>query len=263
MRVPNHGCAGTWEDGITYTISRTDFGALLRESSEFAYVLESGLYTYLEGHFCLDVKPYVEYDRFGEKRLSAYARHHIDECCISFTVHGRYTDTVYEDGRAARKTPVKDRYMSRHGFNAEPNSKAWKIENELFTKDSQIWTRLRTAMPDNLNDALQLILKEKQITQMELSMRLGVSRAALRKWVTSKMSLRHIVAVCIALDVRADIGLELVRLSGHAFLNNREQNLLLAMIYETKDLTVARANEIMRQEKLEPLTEGIDEELAC
>ena len=76
------------------------------------------------------------------------------------------------------------------------------------------------------------------------------------------MSLKHIVAVCIALDVRADIGVELVRLAGHTFQNNKEHDLLLAMLYETKDLSVARANEIMRQEKLDPLTEGMDEEIA-
>ena len=93
-------------------------------------------------------------------------------------------------------------------------------------------------------------------------MRMGVSRAAFRKWCGRRMSLRHIVAVCIALDVRADIGIELVRLAGQTFQNNKEHNLLLAMLYETKDLTVARANEIMRQEKLDPLTEGMDEEIA-
>ena len=54
-----------------------------------------------------------------------------------------------------------------------------------------------------------------------------------------------------------------VRLAGHSFLNNKEHNILLAMMYETKDLTVARANEILRQEKLAPLTEGRDEEIAC
>ena len=77
------------------------------------------------------------------------------------------------------------------------------------------------------------------------------------------MSLKHIVAICIALDVRADIGMEMVRLAGHTFQNNKEHNLLLAMMYETKDLTIARVNEIMRQEKLPPLTEGKDEEIAC
>ena len=123
--------------------------------------------------------------------------------------------------------------------------------------------KLKIAMPDSIGKAVQLILDEKGISQMELAMRLGVSWAAWRKWCSERMSLKHIVAICIALDVRADIGMELVRLAGHNFQNNKEHNLLLAMMYETKDLTIARANEIMRQEKLAPLTEGKDEEISC
>lgn len=86
-------------------------------------------------------------------------------------------------------------------------------ENMLFTQDSQVWMKLKLAMPDSIGKAIQLILDEKGITQMELAMRLGVSRAAWRKWCAEKMSIRHIVAICIALDVRADIGMELVRLA--------------------------------------------------
>ena len=72
-------------------------------------------------------------------------------------------------------------------------------------------------MPEGIGEAVQLILDEKGITQMELAMRLGVSRAAWRKWCAERMSLRHIVAICIALDLRADIGQELVRLAGIPF----------------------------------------------
>lgn len=263
MRIPDYGCSGTWERGITYAIALSDVGSLIRESRDFADALQSGRYTYVEGHFCLDVEPYVERTYWQAKRLSAYARHHIEECCISFTVQGRYANTAYEDAQAARKTEVKDRYQSRHGFGAEPETKARLKENSLFAQDSQVWMKLKIAMPDSIGKAVQLILDEKGISQMELAMRLGVSRTAWRKWCAERMSLKHIVAICIALDVRADIGMELVRLAGHNFLNNKEHNLLLAMMYETKDLTIVRANEIMRQEKLAPLTEGKDEEIAC
>ena len=263
VRIPDYGCSGTWQRGITYTISRSDAGALLLSSKEFCDVLQSGRYAYVEGHFCLDTEPYIETNYKNDKRLSAYARHHIDECCISFIVRGRYTNTGYNYAWAARKTEVKDKYQSRHAFGAEPETKARLKENMLFTQDSQIWMKLKLAMPDSIGKAIQLILDEKGITQMELAMRLGVSRAAWRKWCAEKMSIRHIVAICIALDVRADIGMELVRLAGHSFMNNKEHNLLMAMIFETKDLTIVRANEIMRQNKLPPLTEGRDEWLAC
>ena len=262
-RIPDYGCSGTWERGITYAIALSDVGALVRESRDFADALQSGRYAYVEGHFCLDVEPYIEKTYWQGKRLSAYARHHIEECCISFTVQGRYANAAYEDAQAARKKEVKDKYQSRHGFGAEPETKARVRENSLFAQDSRVWMRLKIAMPDSLGKAVQLILDEKGISQMELAMRLGVSRAAWRKWCAERMSLKHIVAICIALDVRADIGMEMVRLAGHTFQNNKEHNLLLAMMYETKDLTIARVNEIMRQEKLLPLTEGKDEEIAC
>ena len=220
-------------------------------------------HVYIEGHFCLNEETYVQRGYRQIQRLTAYARRHIEECCIAFTVQGRYANTVYEDAQAARKKEVKDKYQSRHGFGAEPESKERLKENKTFAEDSQIWMKLKMRMPDGIGSAIQLILDEKGITQMELAMRMGVSRTAWRKWCAEKMSLRHIVAICISLDVRADIGMELVRLAGHSFLSNKEHNILLAMMYETKDLTVARANEILRQEKLAPLTEGKDEEIAC
>ncbi|MBR5731318.1 MAG: helix-turn-helix transcriptional regulator [Firmicutes bacterium] len=262
VRIPDYGCGGAWGEGITYAIARADAGALLRESKPFAEALRSGRYTYAEGHYCLNAAPYIVKDGRHGKHLSAYARHHIEECCISFTVQGRYAGAVYEDAKAARKTPVKDKYQSRHGLGAEPETKARVKENTLFAQDAQLWAKMKSAMPDSLGEAVQMILDEKGISQMELAMRMGVSRAAWRKWCAERMSLRHVTAICIALDVRGDIGLELVRLAGRSFLNNREDNLLLSMLFETADMTVARANDIMREQKLPPLTEGRDEELA-
>ena len=257
-RIPDYGCTGEWKQGITYAVSMADAGALIRESKSFRTALQSGMYTHVEGHFCLNIERYVKNDHRRMKCLTEYARHHIDECCISFKVNGRYANTTYEDAQAARKKEIKDKYQSRHEMNAEPDCKERIDQNYYFFNDSILWVKLKQNMPDGLGAAVQLILDEKGVSQEELAMRLGVSRTAWRKWCTKNISLRHIVAMCIALDVRADIGIELVRLAGQRFQNNKEHNLLLAMIYETRDLTVPRANEIMKQEKLPPLTEGQD-----
>ena len=262
-RIPDYGCASGWKKGVTYTVSLAEAGALLRESRAFRDALQSRRYVYAEGHYCLDLPQYVRRDGRGRPFLTGYARHAVEECCIAFSVRGRVGKAAYEDARAARKSPVKDLYQSRHSFMAEPETKAREKENALFTQDSQIWTKLKRAMPDEIGPAIQMILDEKGISQMELAMRLGCSRAVLFKWCAGRMSLRHVTAICIALDVRADIGMELVRLAGHCFRANREENILLGMMYDTKDLTIARANEIMRQNALPPLTEGRDEEIAC
>ena len=250
------------EDILIYTGYRIEE---LQERSDAAAVLAqaSGCYTYIEGHYCLDDDSYIDFRDRQYRRLNAYARHHIEECCISFSVRGRYASTEYADAQAARKKEVKDKYQSRHDLDAEPETKERVLQNKRFTDDAEIWMKLKMNMPDTFRQAIQDIIDLKGISQNELAMRMGVSRAAPRKWCAGKPSLRHVVALCIAMDVRADIGEELVRLAGISFQNNLEHNILRSMLYETRDLTVARANEIMRQNKLLPLTNGADEEIAC
>ena len=64
------------------------------------------------------------------------------------------------------------------------------------------------------------------------------------------------------MDVRFDISMEFVRLAGYTFLNNYEHVLMTSSLLEPRDITVARAHEIMRVHRARPLTEGKNEELA-
>ncbi len=260
-RIPDYGCGGEWKPGITYVLSREEAGRLLQESEAFRQVLESGCYCYVEGHFCLREEAYLEHMDRPYRRLTAYARHHIEECCIAFRVHGRYASTEYADGRAARRKEKTDRYQSRHDLDAEPETRMRACQNDHFAEDAVIWTRLKRDLPDTFRQAVQDILDAKGISQSELAATMGVSRAAFRKWCAEKPSLRHVVALCIAMDVRADVGEELVRLAGLTFQNHLEHSLLRSMLYETRDLTVGRAGEILRQKGLPPLTNGAEEDL--
>lgn len=51
-------------------------------------------------------------------------------------------------------------------------------------------------------------------------MRMGVSREAPRKWCIGRLSFRHVVALCIAMDIRADVREAFVRFTGLVFQNN-------------------------------------------
>ena len=158
---------------------------------------------YVEGHYCLNDDAYIQYRDRDYRRLTVYARHHIEECCISFSVRGRYASTEYEDAQAARKKEVKDKYQSRHAFDAEAQSQERVLQNTRFANDAVIWMKLKRNMPDSFREAVKDIIDLKGISQNELSMRMGVSRAAPRKW-RMKPSVRQVVAICIAMDVRAD-----------------------------------------------------------
>lgn len=265
-RIPDHGCAGSWSEGTTYCISWSEAACLISESPDFLNALRSCCYTYLEGHYCLNDMKYVQEDRFGFRRMTEYARRHIDECCIAFTVSGRYVSAEYYDGHAARnkKKKVTDKYQSRHDFSAEPDSKERVKQNMQFSEDAIIWEELKSDMPTSFQEAVQKILDLKGISQNDAAFDLGVSRAAFRKWCSEKKpSIRHAVAICIALDVRADIGETLVRLTGSQFRTTKEDSLLHCMLFDTQGLLVSRANEIMIQNKFAPLTCGEDDSIAC
>lgn len=258
-RIPDHGCTEEWKAGATFCISRRDAADLLCCSPQFRNALLSGCYSYVEGHYCLNSPEYVTSGNRG-RRLSGYARKHIEECCISFSVSGRYATAKYEGNHAARnkKTEVLDRYQSRHSFSGEPNSKERVMQNALFYEDARIWKELFNSRPSTFGEAVQLIIDMKGISQEELASRVGIGRSTLRKWCSEKTSLQHAVALCIAMDVRADVGEELVRLAGHSFQRKTEHDLMHAMLFETRDLTVERANEILLQQSLSPLTCGAD-----
>lgn len=132
------------------------------------------------------------------------------------------------------------------------------MQNALFYEDARIWKELFNSRPSTFGEAVQLIIDMKGISQEELASRAGIGRSTLRKWCSEKTSLQHAVALCIAMDVRADVGEELVRLAGLSFQRKTEHDIMYAMLFETRDLTVERANEILLQQSFSPLTCGTD-----
>jgi transcriptional regulator with XRE-family HTH domain len=260
--IPDHGCAGPWRPEITYTVSRTDAARMLIEDPAFSRAVHSGLYTYAEGHFCLDDEKYVYRDRNGEKRLSAYALRHMDECCLTFRKPGQSMKVTYLKGQAEKHTPAAGTLQTRHALESEPDSKERIRQNRQFCNDAMLWAEVKRTLPDGIKEAVFALMRRKRISQEEIGMRLGVSRTAFAKWFKKDISLRHVIAICIALDVRMDVGLEFVKLAGYTFMNTDEHALLSSFLFETEALNVARANEMLREKGMKPLTEGQSEELA-
>ena len=232
------------------------------EDTRFAAAIQSGRYTYVEGHFCIDSEDYIHRDKNGWTRLSTYARWNINECCISFTTRKVNSKVVYINGQAAKTAQDSDFLPSRHNLDEEPGTKERIATNQRYGYDAKLWMSIKRQRFADVKTAILHIMKEKKITQEEIGMRLGVTRPTFAGWFKKEISLRHVVAICIALDVRADIGEELVRLAGYSFRNTTEDALLLSFLFETQGFSVPRANEIMIQHKLDPLTNGRNQELA-
>lgn len=255
-RVPDYGCSSRWRKGLTYAIAYEDAAILFRKDEGFRRLLTSSNYTYVEGHFVLNDPAYIA-QGFGCKScLTVYARHSIDECCIAFSVSGRSAKVAYIDGQVARKKPVTDHLLREHSFEAEPQTAERRKELDSYSRDAALWMQLLADMPKTFQAAVKKILDAKGLSQENLAARMGVTRAAFNKWWSrERISKEHVVCICLALEIRADMSMELLRISGNTLRNTGADSLYTMMLYDPR-MTVKTANEILVHNRFQPLNRG-------
>lgn len=257
--IPDHGCSGRWPDGVTFTISSSDAAQLMETDARFLDLICSGLYRYVEGHFCLDREKFVRENRFGIPYLTPYARSHINECAIAFHVQGRYRKASYRNGRVQRNRieSVTSQYRPRYEFVAEPGTAQYTDENESFYTDSNLWGELLYDLPDDFHGAVNMILSKKGITKERLAEELGVEKRVAIRYVSQECpSLSHVVGICIAMKVPFFISEKLVELSGNSFQRKPLHHQYREFLFQVDSLSVERCEDILAERNLPPLFRG-------
>lgn len=259
MVIPDHGCTWLWPANTTFTISAKDAALLAASDSEFERVICSGRYRYVEGHFCLNTAKYILRDYYGKPHLTVYARCHMEECCLGFTVGGRYRRTEYAVSKVARnKTePVTDKYRAAYRLVAEPGSSEYEKENQAMVDDGLLWLEFYKNIPDDFAEMIKAIMKCKGITQENLSFELGVDRKALLNYLNQdRPSVAHVVGICVALKVPYFISMEILGAAGIKLRSTEQDFLYRQFLLNAENLTVSRCEDILKQHNEKPLFRG-------
>lgn len=259
MVIPDHGCTWLWPANTTFTISAKDAALLAVSDSEFERVICSGRYRYVEGHFCLNTDRYILRDYYGKPHLTVYARCHMEECCLGFTVGGRYRRTEYAVSKVARnKTePVTDKYRAAYRLVAEPGSSEYEKENQAMVDDGLLWLEFYKNIPDDFAEMIKAIMKRKGITQENLSFELGVDRKALLNYLNQdRPSVAHVVGICVALKVPYFISMEILGAAGIKLRSTEQDFLYRQFLLNAENLTVSRCEDILKQHNEKPLFRG-------
>ena len=259
MVIPDHGCTWLWPANMTFTISAKDAALLAASDSEFERVICSGRYRYVEGHFCLNTDKYILRDYYGKPHLTVYARCHMEECCLEFTVGGRYRRTEYAVSKVARnKTePVTDKYRAAYRLVAEPGSSEYEKENQAMVDDGLLWLEFYKNIPDDFAEMIKAIMKRKGITQENLSFELGVDRKALLNYLNQdRPSVAHVVGICVALKVPYFISMEILGAAGIKLRSTEQDFLYRQFLLNAENLTVSRCEDILKQHNEKPLFRG-------
>lgn len=259
MVIPDHGCTWLWPANTTFTISAKDAALLAASDSEFERVICSGRYRYVEGHFCLNTDKYILRDYYGKPHLTVYARCHMEECCLGFTVVGRYRRTEYAVSKVARnKTePVTDKYRAAYRLVAEPGSSEYEKENQAMVDDGLLWLEFYKNIPDDFAEMIKAIMKRKGITQENLSFELGVDRKALLNYLNQdRPSVAHVVGICVALKVPYFISMEILGAAGIKLRSTEQDFLYRQFLLNAENLSVSRCEDILKQHNEKPLFRG-------
>lgn len=259
MVIPDHGCTWLWPANTTFTISAKDAALLAASDSEFERVICSGRYRYVEGHFCLNTDKYILRDYYGKPHLTVYARCHMEECCLGFTVGGRYRRTEYAVSKVARnKTePITDKYRAAYRLVAEPGSSEYEKENQAMVDDGLLWLEFYKNIPDDFAEMIKAIMKRKGITQENLSFELGVDRKALLNYLNQdRPSVAHVVGICVALKVPYFISMEILGAAGIKLRSTEQDFLYRQFLLNAENLTVSRCEDILKQHNEKPLFRG-------
>ena len=69
----------------TYVIDRRNAHLLYAKEKKFRTLMQSGDYVFVDGHICANSPQFIKVEE-GEAQLTLWARAHVDECCLRFTL---------------------------------------------------------------------------------------------------------------------------------------------------------------------------------
>lgn len=260
--VPDYGCSGVWTPGLRYTLSFAEAARLAASSEEIRTRLLSGEYLYAEGHLCRSSPGWLVQGPDGLRKLTPYARSHVDLCCIGFTVEQRPRQTDYpvlpgEEAAARRRKPeeVTDRYLIPV-LNEDAEGEARERENDRFAEEAVLWMEMKRMIASSatVKEAVGGILLRRGLSWMELALRIGVDRKTVVGWLTrQRISFQHMLCICVALRLRGDVGRALVDLAECRMRQTPAYDLYMMMLMSAPSLTVGRCNEILVRRGFPPL----------
>ena len=255
LSVPDHGCAGVWKKGVTYTIPEKDIASILK-TTVLGDSVRRGKYRFVENHFCLNHSKFIWKDSRGELRLTAYARTHIDECCVAFTAKGRYCGAEYDARMAARGKMVRptDKYLCHYQIDAEPGTPEYEKQIEFFLDDQDRWDVLIDNLPHDFTLAFTEARKTLGTSEETLGFRIGRSQKKVSKIITSKdPKLREVIALCIAMQIPRKLSDKLIKLAGKSYEADPMASYFESWLDMCGDFTVEHCNAVLVKLGQEPL----------
>jgi hypothetical protein len=233
------------------SISARDAFYEYHDNPEFQELIDSGLFSYVNGFFVINDPKFVELRPNGELSLTSYAWNNLGECTLQFTYrkvnirrHGEYHTDVFH--RKNRNT-----FDRLPHFDASKNASVVAIAADLQEKRKEFeaqYAEHQQLTPTFWQRAYEIMQAKKWNTTIFCN-RTGLNEVVFSRAKNNHNSLpdvRTVISICSGLDL--DIGLtnELLSLAGHSLSNSREHQAYAFVITGYKGRSLDEKNEFLR-----------------
>lgn len=248
MPVPGYLVGKNVGYNQTYTI---DFDKMLEEyrrNAAFREIVDNGNYLYVEGHLCRNEEKYI-WTRNHHPCLSPYARTHMEECCLLFTVRHERQNYEYVPGvlnsngkRGALSYLYRDEYT-------DTISETFAIQ------------KIAAGMPEKFSETMVYHMHNLGMTREVLAERSLLSTrtiARMRNCTRRMPSVESIVAVSVGMNLFPELSDDLLQKADRQLdITIPEQLCYKVMLRTMYRETIYQWNEMLEQRGFVPLKEDL------
>lgn len=199
----------------TFSISAQDAAIQRFINPELRKLTETGDYLFIDNHFVYNTPLYVETDVDGQLDLTAYARSHMDECCLVF------------DMKITSK--VADAYHTVCFLNREPSDITFDItfhngfqnapperQIAMRKKQQEEWLGIRRQMTDDPEQCMKLLLEWRGMNYTSLGAVIGRNPKTISRTVKGETEpdLKTAAGICFGLNLPPVISEKLLEVLG-------------------------------------------------
>lgn len=254
MPVPGYLVESTVRYNQTYTI---DFDKVVDEydrNAEFRRLLEKGDFIYVEGHLCLNRDKYI-WTNNNKPFLSTYARTHMAECCLLFTIRHDGRDYEYIPGVLNRneKKPTALEYL-------------YKFQDDRSVEATDAGVEILMSCPPEFNKTLIYHMDNLGVTNEKLSELSLLSERTITRMRGAKKRmppLENIISASIGLSLYPDLTYDMLEKADRKFDPDiKEHKYFKVMIRTMYRETIQVCNQYLISKKLKPLLDDHNDNLA-
>lgn len=251
---------GVLQRNQTFSISERD--AIVESTMNLALreKIQSGIYIFVDSHFCINHPKYIAYDENGCAILTDYARHHVDECCLIFDL------TIQKDSNSYGKQfyiecvlyrdATSDIIFEAH-FNVSQANDTVDNRAKMLQAYNQELSEVLRNLPGSFSGALKSFMKWKGKTVEALAEDCCLDPKTIQRMRNNEeyeTTIETVIAICIALQLPPIASQTLISRSSCSLTFSEKHLAYQFLLNSCYTKTIYECNDTLQRLGFAPLT---------